>query len=35
LDVLQWGYFNHWHTTLLEARLQFTLLTDNILEGNW
>lgn len=34
-DGLQWGYFNHWHTTILEARLQFALVTDDIRECNW
>lgn len=32
---LQWGYFSHWHAAILEARLQFALVTDDVREANW
>lgn len=32
---LNWGYFNNWHTSITEARLQYALLCNNIPEVNW
>jgi hypothetical protein len=32
---LNWGFFNNWHTSITEARMQFALLTDDIQEFNW
>lgn len=27
---LKWGFYNNWHTSIIEARLQFALLTDDL-----
>lgn len=32
---LNWGFFNNWHTSITEARLQFGLLCDDLIEVNW
>lgn len=29
---LEWGYYNNWHSSILEARLQFALLTNDFSE---
>lgn len=32
---LSWGFFNNWHLSITQARLQFALFTDNLNEANW
>jgi hypothetical protein len=32
---LNWGFFNNWHTSITEARLQLALLQNDIQEVNW
>jgi len=32
---LEWGFYNNWHTSITEARLQFALLCDDLTEANW
>lgn len=32
---LNWGFFNNWHTSITEARLQFGLLCNDLTEINW
>jgi hypothetical protein len=31
---LKWGFYNNWHTSIIEARLQFALLTDDLESAN-
>jgi hypothetical protein len=31
---LNWGFYNNWHTSINEARLQFALLCDDLIEVN-
>lgn len=32
---LNWGFYNNWHTSIIEARLQFAILTDDEVEVKW
>lgn len=32
---LEWGFYNNWHTSITEARLQFAFLCDDEEESNW
>jgi hypothetical protein len=32
---LKWGFYNNWHTSILEARLQFGLLCNDLNEVNY
>lgn len=32
---LNWGFFNNWHISITEARLQFALVRDDLKEINW
>jgi hypothetical protein len=31
---LKWGFYNNWHTSILEAKLQFAILTNDIVVAN-